>query len=81
LFGKHHLMTALPLYAPLCPLCGQPNGCAVSLAGTFDVACWCTDAKFSASLIDAIPADLKGKACICRFCAQGKDEATSRPDC
>jgi hypothetical protein len=59
-----------PLHAPLCPLCGKPNDCAVSAAGSFDVACWCEDAKFSATLIVAVPPDLKGKACICRACSQ-----------
>jgi hypothetical protein len=59
-----------PLHAPLCPLCGKPNDCAVSAAGSFDVDCWCKDAKFSATLIAAVPPDLTGNACVCRFCAQ-----------
>lgn len=70
-----------PIHAPLCPICGKPNNCAVSTAGRFDGACWCKDARFSATLLAAVPPDLKGKACICRSCAQGKDQATPWSNC
>jgi hypothetical protein len=70
-----------PIHAPLCPICGKPNNCAVSTAGRFDGACWCKDARFSKALLDAVPSELKGKACICRSCAQGKDQATPWSNC
>jgi len=67
-------VTNPPLHAPLCPLCGQPNDCAVSAAGRFDVACWCRDVRFSATLHATVPPDLSGKACVCRSCAHGSHD-------
>lgn len=59
-----------PLQAPNCPLCGQPNQCAASAAGSFAVDCWCKDVAFPAALLATVPAELQGQACICRRCAE-----------
>lgn len=57
-----------------CPVCGQPNLCAMELARQTDTAntepCWCTQVNFSAELLASVPAQAKGLACICARCAR-----------
>lgn len=56
-----------------CPLCGQPNRCAMELAsasGQPQPPCWCTEVDFSPVLLDRVPAATRGQACICRACAE-----------
>ena len=55
-----------------CPLCLEPNTCAMEIAKTTHAAperCWCLDAVFSSELMDKVPEQAKGKACICANCA------------
>lgn len=55
----------------LCPICQGPNKCAMEIAkesGNEPERCWCLDAVFSSSLLDQVPHDAKGKACICIKC-------------
>ena len=56
----------------LCPLCGQPNQCAMAQpqSGEAKAPCWCTREPFSAALLQQVPGPLKDKACICRACVQ-----------
>ncbi|MGY8903592.1 MAG: cysteine-rich CWC family protein [Burkholderiales bacterium] len=70
----------LPLPATHCPLCAQPNACAVAASGRFNVECWCTQAAFSADLLAQVPPQLRDKACICASCAAAPitKTATSR---
>ncbi len=60
-------MTPLPNL--ICPLCGGSNECAPAKAGNFDVECWCKSATISPEALQAIPADLINKACLCPRCA------------
>ena len=56
----------------LCPLCGQPNRCAMEVekeTGLQQPPCWCTQADFSADLLAALPEEAQGVACICAACA------------
>jgi hypothetical protein len=53
----------------LCPLCGRNNDCAV-LAGRPVEACWCAVVPIPPSLRARIPPERRGKACICRACAE-----------
>ncbi|HMS07380.1 MAG TPA: cysteine-rich CWC family protein [Burkholderiaceae bacterium] len=52
-----------------CPLCGQPNGCAMACDGKAQTPCWCTKAVFSAELLARVPEAARRKACICATCA------------
>jgi Cysteine-rich CWC len=57
-----------------CPICGQANACAVALAGSFDRPCWCRELTFTPAVLARVPEARRGKACVCRACAQaGKD--------
>lgn len=53
----------------VCPLCGRENKCA-SVAGTAPHKCWCMTTKVPKELIDRVPEDKKGQACICRSCVE-----------
>jgi len=54
-----------------CPLCRQPNECAVA-AGLDPESCWCMTATMSPDALASIPARARGKICICARCAAGK---------
>jgi len=59
--------------AVLCPLCGQPNRCAMEVqreTGVQQPPCWCTQVDFSRELLAGLPAEAQGVACICRACAE-----------
>jgi hypothetical protein len=61
----------------LCPLCGQPNLCAMEIeqvTGVKPEACWCTHLDFNAELLAQVPAEAESVACICAACA-GKPRA------
>ena len=55
-----------------CPLCGDANQCAIEIAkatGKPLERCWCVDAVFTPELLDGLPEEVKGKACVCFICA------------
>ena len=57
----------------LCPLCGQPNRCAMELereTGVKQEACWCTRATFGPELLARVPPEAQRRAFICPACAQ-----------
>ena len=59
--------------ATLCPLCGQPNRCAMEVekeTGEKQPPCWCTGVDFSADLLAQVPPAAQRKACICQACAE-----------
>ncbi len=60
-----------PTCAPTCPLCGQPNRCGPAAAGSFEVVCWCTSVKISPEVLERVPVESRGKACLCAACAAG----------
>lgn len=67
-------MTSKPAFPPqLCPLCGEPNQCAMELeraTGIPQSPCWCTQAQFSAELLNKIPEAARGVACLCAACVK-----------
>jgi hypothetical protein len=55
-----------------CPVCHEPNVCAMEMAkasGTKPEHCWCFDAVFTPAVMDLVPDQAKGKACVCATCA------------
>ena len=64
--------TASALDPSRCPLCGQPNRCAMEVQRETGVAqppCWCTGVSFDAALLARVPAEAQQRACICHACA------------
>lgn len=59
--------------AAQCPLCKQPNQCAMEQARLSGQAlpgpCWCTHTGFSAALLASVPLAAQQRACICAACA------------
>ena len=51
----------------ICPLCGQPNDCAMT-ADPKTTRCWCKDLEFPRELFDLIPENALHQTCICRDC-------------
>ncbi|OMF38719.1 hypothetical protein BK133_00480 [Paenibacillus sp. FSL H8-0548] len=51
-----------------CPLCNQPNECGIKAVSEGQADCWCFHEKFPEELLKQLPADQRGKACICRSC-------------
>lgn len=49
----------------ICPICGQDNNCQ---HGKDD--CWCSSVVISKHILDMVPEDKKGKACICKSCVE-----------
>ena len=52
-----------------CPLCGQPNRCAMA-EGHAVGACWCVSIKLTADMLEAVPTEDRGVRCICDTCAR-----------
>jgi hypothetical protein len=66
---------AAPLPNLVCPLCGGPNDCVPAGCGRFDVDCWCSQARIPAAVLDRVPVEQRGLACICRRCAGDERDA------
>ena len=66
------LVTASPLPRRACPLCGKANDCAPAACGAFRGDCWCEAVTINAEALARVPAEAKGKACLCRACASGR---------
>jgi len=55
-----------------CPLCGQPNNCAMEIAkatGQPQAPCWCAQVRIDPAALAALPPPAWGRACLCRACA------------
>ncbi|WP_081497269.1 cysteine-rich CWC family protein [Acidovorax sp. CF316] len=61
--------TLAPSSPSRCPLCGQPNQCAVA-AGLPAQECWCMSTPVSPVALARLPAEQRGLACICPECAR-----------
>jgi hypothetical protein len=55
-----------PIDPRRCPLCGGNNACGAA-AGSTD--CWCFAEKIPAEVVERVPAELRGKVCVCAACA------------
>ena len=73
---------SLPAIDPCCcPLCGQPNACAMATPQTATQGaeavhagpCWCTRVHFSADLLKQVPEAARNKACICAACVAASE--------
>jgi hypothetical protein len=53
----------------LCPLCGEPNQCAMA-ADPDAKECWCGNKKFPRDLLAQIPDKAVRRVCICEKCLE-----------
>ena len=56
--------------ASACPLCGHPNDCGQCSPATRSLPCWCERLVIPGELLARVPAELRGRACICRACVE-----------
>lgn len=49
----------------ICPICGEDNNCQ---SGSDE--CWCRETVIADYIIDMVPEDKKGEACICKNCVE-----------
>lgn len=53
-----------------CPRCGQLNQCAQAGASTSVEHCWCFDLSIAPAALDSLPAEARGRTCLCPRCAR-----------
>jgi len=49
----------------ICPICGKENNCQLD-----NKDCWCKHIEIPKYILDMVPEDKRGKACICRSCIE-----------
>jgi hypothetical protein len=54
-----------------CPLCGQPNNCAMARGDKDASNCWCRDATISPESLSRVPVAKQHTSCLCQNCARG----------
>lgn len=54
---------------PSCPLCGNPNQCGIAIGAP---SCWCQRYDMPSSLIERVPAFLRGIVCVCENCVKSE---------
>ncbi|MBU5425601.1 cysteine-rich CWC family protein [Tissierella pigra] len=47
-----------------CPICGENNNCK------HNEKCWCFSVTIPKELLEMIPEEKRGKACICKSCVE-----------
>lgn len=65
-------MNVDPIDQHRCPLCGSDNQCAnvrQQKTGVQQEPCWCSHARFDATLLARVPENARNKACVCVRCA------------
>ncbi len=59
-----------------CPLCGEPNQCAVA-ADPEATECWCEAEKFPHDLLERVPIAAVDRICICQRCVKEHQKSTT----
>jgi len=59
-----------------CPLCGEPNQCALA-ADPNATECWCETVDFPEELLAQIPDKAVRKTCVCQTCLNKYQESIS----
>ncbi|NPC59281.1 cysteine-rich CWC family protein [Caenimonas soli] len=75
--------SAVIVDATRCPLCGRVNQCALEVERTTGLQqppCWCTRVDFNRELLESLPAESRGLACICQACAAKPTAAAEGPE-
>jgi len=49
----------------ICPICGRLNNCQHDQGD-----CWCEKIEIPKYILDLVPVDKRGKACICKSCIE-----------
>jgi hypothetical protein len=57
-----------------CPACGALNQCSLADPRSATLACWCYSVNIDPAVLQALPAELRNKACLCPRCAAVQDQ-------
>ena len=52
-----------------CPACGAANQCGLADPRNATQGCWCFNVSIDPAILEALPAELRDKACLCPHCA------------
>ncbi|WEZ89653.1 MULTISPECIES: cysteine-rich CWC family protein [unclassified Pseudomonas] len=63
-----------------CPACGAPNQCTLAVPRSATQACWCFGVAIDPAVLQALPAELRDKACLCPRCAGVLAQLEAAPD-
>ena len=61
-----------------CPLCGRENDCRQASSDAYKGLCWCERVTFPDELMQRLPEEARGRACVCRSCVM--EALRARPD-
>ena len=58
----------------VCPLCGRKNDCVMASGdcGSACAMCWCSAVKVPREILERVPPDAVGRACVCAVCAKAQ---------
>lgn len=51
-----------------CPLCNRGNACGLADPTASASTCWCFSAQIASGTLELIPAEVRGRACLCSAC-------------
>jgi len=57
-----------------CPACGAANQCALADPRSATQACWCFSVSIDSAVLEALPDELRNKACLCPRCAAADEQ-------
>ena len=66
-----------------CPACGASNQCGLADPRSATQPCWCFGVSIDPAVLDALPSELRDKACLCPRCAVVDEQlqaAKNRPN-
>lgn len=64
----------------LCPACGARNHCSLANPRSATHDCWCYGVSIDPQVLEALPTELRDKACLCPRCAQVEDQLQAAKD-
>lgn len=64
----------------LCPACGTSNHCSLANPRSATHDCWCDSVSIDPQVLEALPAELRDKACLCPRCAQVEAQLQAAKD-
>jgi len=62
-----------------CPACGALNQCSLADPRSATQACWCYSVTIDPAVLQALPAELRDKACLCPRCAAVEAQLQAAP--
>lgn len=57
-----------------CPACGALNQCSLADPRRATQACWCYGVTIDPAVVQALPDELRNKACLCPRCAAVEEQ-------